>query len=289
MIRKWTAHLQAQWQFGRTRFTDGLPMNDTLIKYTSERFQTCAAVGNSGGLLRSRAGQVIDEHDVVLRFNNPPTKTFEEFTGSKTTFRLLNRKSADALLEAPAQAAQPKKKIRSDVTTLLWRAESYHYYGMLRRKFPDEPIYLLAPELLIPFITFYKTMMKRMEDMKITWEGSQSAPTGFVGIAFLLQICKHVDVYGFDVTKAKIPVRYHYFDKLEPTEEHSTEFEHNLLRVLDSFGLIRLCTVDTVERCIHDWDLGRNRIERRRLLSVRESSLDSDFATNRSTDAMVTR
>jgi hypothetical protein len=77
-VRKWTAHLQQQWQFGRTRFTEGLPMNDTLIKYTRERFQTCAAVGNSGGLLRSRAGPVIDEHDVVLRFNSAPTKAFEE-------------------------------------------------------------------------------------------------------------------------------------------------------------------------------------------------------------------
>jgi hypothetical protein len=33
-------------------------MNDTLIKYTTEKFETCAAVGNSGGLLRARAGQV---------------------------------------------------------------------------------------------------------------------------------------------------------------------------------------------------------------------------------------
>lgn len=64
-VRKWTAHLQQQWQFGRTRFMEGLPMNDTLIKYTKQKFESCAAVGNSGGLLRSRAGQMIDEHDVV--------------------------------------------------------------------------------------------------------------------------------------------------------------------------------------------------------------------------------
>jgi hypothetical protein len=42
---------------------------------------------------------VIDEHDVVLRFNSAPTKSFEEFTGAKTTFRLLNRKAADTMLE----------------------------------------------------------------------------------------------------------------------------------------------------------------------------------------------
>ena len=51
-------------------------------------------------MARGRAGcQVIDEHDVVLRFNSAPTKSFEEFTGAKTTFRLLNRKAADTMLE----------------------------------------------------------------------------------------------------------------------------------------------------------------------------------------------
>jgi hypothetical protein len=59
---------------------------------------------------------------------------------------------------------------------------------MLRKKYPEEPLYLLAPEVLIPLITYYKTLMKRMEDLNVTWEGSQSAPTGFVGIAFLLQV-----------------------------------------------------------------------------------------------------
>jgi hypothetical protein len=60
-------------------------------------------------------------------------------------------------------------------------------------------------------------------------------------------VCEKVDVFGFDVAKPKVPIRYHYFDKAEPTELHSTEFEHNLLRVMNAYGLIRLCTVDSVE------------------------------------------
>jgi len=282
-VRKWTAHLQQQWQFGRTRFMEGLPMNDTLIKYTKQKFESCAAVGNSGGLLRSRAGQMIDEHDVVLRFNAAPTKTFEEFTGSKTTFRLLNRKSADAMLEQPTPAVPAHKKLPAtrapSAISLLWRAESYHYYGMLRKKYPDEPIYLLAPELLIPLITVYKTLMKRMEDTGVKWEGSQSAPTGFVGVAFLLQVCQKVDVFGFDVAKPKVPIRYHYFDKTEPTELHSTEFEHNLLRLLNAYKLIRLCTVDTVESCINDWEVQRNRIGHRRLQQARRDNGKRDSQT----------
>ena len=55
-------------------------------------------------------------------------------------------------------------------------------------RFPEDNIVLLAPEFLIPAITLYKTTMKRMEALGIKWEGAQSAPTGFVGILFMLQV-----------------------------------------------------------------------------------------------------
>ncbi|XRB00522.1 sialyltransferase [Pycnococcus provasolii] len=258
-IRKWTAHLQPQWRFGRSRFTEGIPLNDTIVKATEKRFRRCAAVGNSGGLLKAKIGDTIDDHDVVLRFNNAPTRTFEDFVGGKTTFKLLNRKWADTLLvKTPAElyGGIPEKKRRRRPTTLLWRAESYHYYSMLRKKFPDEQIYLLSPEFLIPIITLYKTVMFRMEQKNITWSSGQTAPTGFVGVAFLVQICDRVDVYGFDepaLTAGKTSrMRYHYFDKSEPAEPRATEFEHNLLRLLDSYGSIRLCSSDTIDRCTHD-------------------------------------
>jgi len=44
----------------------------------------------SGGiLLRYKHGPRIDEHDMVLRFNDAPTRGFEDFVGTKTTFRLV--------------------------------------------------------------------------------------------------------------------------------------------------------------------------------------------------------
>lgn len=90
--------------------------------------------------------------------------------------------------------------------------------------------------------------MKRMESINVTWEGVQSAPNGFVGISFLMQICDRVDVYGFDAKNQKL--RYHYFDKEQPLEDASTEFEHNLLRSLHNIGVIRLCTSENIGHCM---------------------------------------
>ena len=47
-------------------------------------------VGNGGINLESEYGPGIDAVDIVLRFNDGPTKGFEQHVGRKTTFRLVN-------------------------------------------------------------------------------------------------------------------------------------------------------------------------------------------------------
>lgn len=52
--------------------------------------KTCAVVSNSGSLLEHKYGNVIDNHDVVLRANRCIIKGFETHVGSRTDIRLLN-------------------------------------------------------------------------------------------------------------------------------------------------------------------------------------------------------
>ena len=107
---------------------------------------------------QAKSGESIDNHEIVLRYNNAPTKGYEEYVGTKYTFKLLNRKWGDELMARAAPEESNKRKKANKVyksITLLWRAESYHYYAMLRKKYPDEPMYLLAPQLLIPSISLY--------------------------------------------------------------------------------------------------------------------------------------
>jgi hypothetical protein len=49
-----------------------------------------AIVGNSGILLDKEYGELIDSHDVVVRFNVAKVDGFEKHVGSKTTLRCVN-------------------------------------------------------------------------------------------------------------------------------------------------------------------------------------------------------
>ena len=51
-------------------------------------YRSCAVVGSSGAVLSYENGVSIDEHQMVLRFNDAPTKGFELYVGGKTTHRV---------------------------------------------------------------------------------------------------------------------------------------------------------------------------------------------------------
>ncbi|OMO90175.1 Glycosyl transferase, family 29, partial [Corchorus capsularis] len=59
------------------------------------QFQTCAVVGNSGDLLKTRFGKEIDSHDAVIRDNEAPVnEKYAKYVGLKRDFRLVVRGAA---------------------------------------------------------------------------------------------------------------------------------------------------------------------------------------------------
>jgi hypothetical protein len=56
-------------------------------------YATCAVVGNGGTVRGGGAGERIDAHEAVWRFNWPLMTGFESDVGTRTTHMLVNRKS----------------------------------------------------------------------------------------------------------------------------------------------------------------------------------------------------
>ena len=63
-------------------------------------------VTSAGSLKHSRLGAFIDEHDIVLRFNDAPTEGHVEDVGKKTTIRIVNSQVTTSNLFFYSVAAQ---------------------------------------------------------------------------------------------------------------------------------------------------------------------------------------
>jgi len=173
-----------------------LPDTDPLA---FQRYNTCAVVG-SGGIMVHKSvaadnlGEAIDKHDAVFRFNLAPTKGFEKSVGSKTTFRLINRKHFG--FREFANETSLQHTTTPDVMKQFWDYKSLH---------PDLPTYPIDG-------SFYKYVMS---DKDV----ANSRPSnGYLGLNLALMICDKINVYGFARNWKQRNMRYHYFNREEPNE-----------------------------------------------------------------------
>jgi len=87
----------------------GLVATANVSSVLQSKLGRCAVVGSSGLLLESSdasaVAAAIDDHDAVLRFNDAPTRGFEQYVGARTTHRIVHRDSLDAGVAQPAANA----------------------------------------------------------------------------------------------------------------------------------------------------------------------------------------
>jgi hypothetical protein len=91
-------------------------------------YGSCALVGNARSLLGAANGDEIDAHDAVMRINQATTLGFEPFVGNKTTWRLVNRKWADAFRRSERLTMV---KLQED-STLLCSRTTWKFYLSVR-------------------------------------------------------------------------------------------------------------------------------------------------------------
>lgn len=136
--------------------------------FRPHQFSTCAVVGNSGDLLKTKFGREIDEHDAVIRDNEAPVNTkYAQHVGLKRDFRIVGIGAARNMKKIVGGAANEvliiKSLIHKDFNTMI-------------KELPN-PVYL-----------FQGVVFRR---------GAKG--TGVKSIELALSMCDQVDIYGFTV------------------------------------------------------------------------------------------
>ena len=199
-----------------------LPDRDMFYAARDDKiFNKCAVVGNSGSLLESQHGAAIDENDVVFRFNAGITDGYEQFVGTKTTFRLLN--NVDSAPKEPGE-----------ITISTIRTLDLKIWAHSIRLHPERlaSAFSLDPEFLCHT---WKWVGKR----------GHKPSSGLVGIVLAMRLCRKVTTYGFAFNNYfKKDSRPHYYDWERPAKGrekvHPFQREITLYNVLKDRGYIEM-------------------------------------------------
>jgi len=226
------------------------------------RWDSCAVVGNSGGLRLSKLGDAINSHSVVLRTNQAPCEGYHQYVGSKTTFRMLNNlwtlryiNYKEVMKQRAAES--PSMPLDKGLTLLLTRVTGAQFDEMaqtiLRLKRADVRVLLVSSRV----VSAARRLLAGYRDRLCKagygpFQGGSTPSSGFVSVYLMLQLCRRVTLYGFgskDDTGRKI--KYHYYTgfgsrhfgtvREDGSPVHSWEAETEVLEALSRHDQITIC------------------------------------------------
>ncbi|KAI2661456.1 CMP-N-acetylneuraminate-beta-galactosamide-alpha-2,3-sialyltransferase 1 [Labeo rohita] len=210
-----------------------IPGEDRYRDVGPSRCRTCAVVGNSGNLVGSFYGPLIDNHDFVMRMNKAPVEGYEKDVGNKTTHRFFYPESAIHLDNNTHLVVLPFKLL-----DIQWITSALSDGSVKRTRFKvidklqtnKDMVMIMHPA----FIYYVRTTWLHLR---------RSYPsTGFLVLMFALHICDEVSVFGFGAnTKG---AWHHYFEempkKFRRTGKHPGGLEHQIILELQKRNLIDL-------------------------------------------------
>mmetsp|Transcript_21255 Transcript_21255/g.72390 ORF Transcript_21255/g.72390 Transcript_21255/m.72390 type:complete len:254 (-) Transcript_21255:1834-2595(-) len=198
-------------------------------------FRSCALVGNGPGLTRRGNGAAIDSHDAVFRFNGLRKQEpgWLEFTGEKSTFRIMNKKRLEVLILKKFQPSQGED----------WLVWNYMSFPLLRRGVSlNKRSYVFSPAVLKYTVDGYFAVRKDLQRLGIS---NNVCPTnlnsGIHAVFLAMQMCESVNIFGFSYLPEQLSVRS---DAISPRKSphHDWGFDTYVLRLLHLAGMVNLCT-----------------------------------------------
>jgi hypothetical protein len=188
-------------------------------------FRSCAVVGSSGKLLYKRHGNVIDDHEMVMRMNTAPTMGFVNHTGGRTTHRMVATTAFEEMMDEHKCSDDGKKCL------LNGHAPEWCPVGamILNSFLEDNKEKAKANARLHPqYIEFMKTcgsLVSRDSPMgrnareiahKVLTTKKSHFMTGLAGLLMAAMLCDEgFDIYGYDTGDEPEGTLYHFYDEVE--------------------------------------------------------------------------
>ncbi|XP_020588353.1 sialyltransferase-like protein 1 [Phalaenopsis equestris] len=196
------------------------------------RYASCAVVGNSGILLNSDRGELIDGHELVIRLNNARTHGYQRKVGSKTGLSFVNSNILHLCARRPGCFCHPYGE---DVPMIMYICQAVHFLDYaICNSTHRAPLMItdIRLDMLCTRIVKYYSLKrfaevagKPLEDWaKFHDEKMFHYSSGMQAVMLALGICDQVSVFGFGKS-ADAKHHYHTNQKAE-LDLHDYEAEY---------------------------------------------------------------
>ncbi|KAA0033411.1 beta-1,6-galactosyltransferase GALT29A [Cucumis melo var. makuwa] len=205
--------------------TDIMPKLVRLIKHpldkhnglvgSDQRYPSCAVVGNSGILLNSDYGRLIDSHDVVIRLNNAKTDNYENKVGSKTNISFINSNILHLCARREGCFCHP---YGPNVPTVMYICQPVHFMDYtICNTSHKSPLLVTDPSfdaLCSKIVKYYsiKRFVEATGKSPEEWSSAHEGPlfhysSGMQAVMLAVGICDKVSIFGFGKS---VSAKHHY-------------------------------------------------------------------------------
>ncbi|THU53439.1 hypothetical protein C4D60_Mb10t14410 [Musa balbisiana] len=183
--------------------------------HTGRPYATCAVVGNSGVLLKSAHGRLIDGHDLVIRLNNARAAGYQQHVVTKTTISFINSSILHSCAMRLGCYCSPYGHF---VPIVVYICQPAHFLDYLICNSTHKSPLLVTDggfDTLCTRIVKYYSLKRFVEDTgkhPMLWGKFQDEKlfhysSGMQAVMLGLGICKSVNVFGFGKS---VDANHHY-------------------------------------------------------------------------------
>ncbi|GJN13768.1 hypothetical protein PR202_gb00511 [Eleusine coracana subsp. coracana] len=220
-----------------------------LGRHRRGRFPTCAVVGNSGTLLGSGRGPLIDEHDFVVRLNNARVAGFAADVGAKTSLSFVNSNilHACATRSAVSVAGCGCHPYGRAVPMAMYVCQPAHLLDAVicnATATPESPFPLLITDVwldaLCARVAKYYSMRRFVAatgEPASNWTRRHDEryfhySSGLQAVVMALGVCDEVSLFGFG--KAAGAKHHYHTNQKKELDLHDYEAEYDFYRDLQT-------------------------------------------------------